>query len=384
MTDEERLFYLRNQYADGLLTEDERRELLDAVPNPNSDEQIQRLVQLKSDSRYLPQQIGPERNLWNEIEERIQDEAEHSRATVRDPGEGRPAWVKLIVSWSVVGALAIVAAFILLRSPDARPGTGWSITRFAGDTYLGNATANVAEELPAGEFIRTGKGASAVLSGRNIGTVTLDENSELAVLRADTSQHRLKLRRGTMHAVVTTPPRFFFVETPSSTAVDLGCAYTLQTDEKGNGILDVTAGYVSLKKRKHIAIVPRGFKCRMYERTGPGTPYSETASNDFVSALYRYDEDRDETAVYTAVEHARAEDALSLWHLLWETSGNAKAYLFESLQWFEPLPEGVDRASVLNNDPKAYLRWGEEFGIEPWMIDTQEIVTPVQIRMYKK
>ena len=51
------------------------------------------------------------------------------------------------------------------------------------------------------------------------------------------SNHGLALARGEIRAKISAPPRLFFVDTPSGTAVDLGCEYTLQTDEDGTGML---------------------------------------------------------------------------------------------------------------------------------------------------
>jgi hypothetical protein len=54
----------------------------------------------------------------------------------------------------------------------------------------------------------------------------------------------MELARGTMHATIWAPPNQFFVETPSTLAVDLGCAYTLTVDEDGGGLVTVLVGWV--------------------------------------------------------------------------------------------------------------------------------------------
>ena len=57
----------------------------------------------------------------------------------------------------------------------------------------------------------------------------------------------MSLSKGAIHARIWAPPKQFFVNTPSATAVDLGCEYTLQVDEDGGGLIRVTLGWVSFE-----------------------------------------------------------------------------------------------------------------------------------------
>ena len=61
-----------------------------------------------------------------------------------------------------------------------------------------------------------------------IGSVEVEPNTRLRVVAAQPGEHRLALERGEIRAKITAPPRLFFVETASGTAVDLGCEYKLR------------------------------------------------------------------------------------------------------------------------------------------------------------
>ena len=68
--------------------------------------------------------------------------------------------------------------------------------------------------------------------------------------------------RGTIHARIWAPPRFFFVNTPSAVAIDLGCEYTLQVDDAGAGLMRVTPGWVGFESDGRESFVPEGADVR--------------------------------------------------------------------------------------------------------------------------
>src|SRR2546426_9941603 len=107
------------------------------------------------------------------------------------------------------------------------------------------------------------------------------------------------------------------VEMPAGVAVDLGCAYALEVDSSGNGLIHVTAGYVELQWSGRRSIVPLGFAARTRPGVGPGVPFAADAPEALRLALEAYDfGNGGAAAVRRALSAARPEDAVSLWHLL--------------------------------------------------------------------
>ena len=112
----------------------------------------------------------------------------------------------------------------------------WQVTTAAGAT-----------SLPVGGWLETGDRERASFNVADIGQVILEPRTRLRLLNTRVGHHSLELARGTMHATIWAPPNQFFVETPSTLAVDLGCAYTLTVDDEGAGLVSVLVGWVGFK-----------------------------------------------------------------------------------------------------------------------------------------
>lgn len=217
-----------------------------------------------------------------------------------------PSWRRLFVA-----APALLAASLLVAASLAflARGKGWEV-RWEGERTT---------RLARGEWLETG-GATARLRVGRIGTLTLEPGTRLRLVSDSPRDHRVALARGTVHAEIQAPPRRFFVETPVTTAIDLGCAYTLSTDEAGNGLLRVRAGWVSFERRTAGAldevVVPAGASCRVSARRGPGVPAWDDAPEPFLSALARWEESAesagDAPPLDDLLRAARPRDGLTL------------------------------------------------------------------------
>jgi hypothetical protein len=174
-------------------------------------------------------------------------------------------------------------------------------------------------------------------------------------------EQRLRLARGEISASVSAPPRLFFVDTPASTAVDLGCAYTMKADPDGNGLLRVTLGWVSLEWEGREALVPAGASCRSRPKIGPGTPYFDDASQGLQDALAGFDfGGGGEAAADTVLAEARVRDTLTLWHLLSRVGPAERQRVFNRIVDLVPLPKGVSPDKALQLDPETLKLWREE------------------------
>src|SRR5581483_6741931 len=134
-------------------------------------------------------------------------------------------------------------------------------------------------------WIETPAHTSKIIRVGDIGTVQVFANTKLKVLEDRPSEHRLRLARGRIYATITAPPQVFFVETRSGTAVDLGCEYALNMNEDGDGLLNVTRGWVSFQWKGVESLVPAGASCKIASDTGPGIPWFDDASPTFTEAL---------------------------------------------------------------------------------------------------
>ncbi len=187
----------------------------------------------------LPKSIEPPRDLWPAIEARISRRA--------STWQRRWYWVPL-------AAAAVLLLFLLGR----RESDAWDVTALAGRPLIGQTRLAASGHLRVGDWVQTDDSSRALIAVGKIGQVEVRPDTRLQLVVATASEHRLALARGTIDATVSAVPRLFFVETPAGTAIDLGCAYTLETDSLGKGLLHVTAGEVEFQTGSQGSRVPLG------------------------------------------------------------------------------------------------------------------------------
>jgi hypothetical protein len=286
------------------------RELLDAVSK-------------------LPKSIEPPRDLWPAIEARISRRA--------STWQRRWYWVPL-------AAAAVLLLFLLGR----RESGAWDVTALAGRPLIGQTRLAASGHLRVGDWVQTDDSSRALIAVGKIGQVEVRPDTRLQLVVATASEHRLALARGTIDATVSAVPRLFFVETPAGTAIDLGCAYTLETDSLGKGLLHVTAGEVEFQTGSQGSRVPLGALVQTRPGIGPGTPYVEDAPAPLVRALNAVDFERGKArAVRNVLALARPQDALSLWHLLQRVDPALRGAVYDRLAALVPPPPGVTRRGAI-------------------------------------
>jgi hypothetical protein len=254
----------------------------------------------------------------------------------------------LLAAAVVLAATASVAIWQIARTPAA-----WDVVRLdapGGET-----------RMAIGEWVETDPASSARIRIGAIGTVDIAPNTRMQLLAARPDEHRLNLARGSIYAQILAPPRLFFVETPSSTVVDLGCAYTMDVDEAGAGLLRVTSGWASLEWGGRESVVPAGASCATRPDVGPGTPSFDDAPERLREALIAFDfAGGGVGAVNMVLAEARARDTLTLWHLLSRVDASDRARIFDRMVALTALPPGVTRDRALALDADTLTRWREE------------------------
>jgi hypothetical protein len=150
--------------------------------------------------------------------------------------------------------------------------------------------------------------------------------------------------------------------------VDLGCAYTLQVDDSGAGMLKTTLGWVGFKLSDREAFIPAGAVCATRPKVGPGTPYFEDASAPFCEALEKFDfgagaAEQRSTEIGVIVREARERDALTLWHLLARVDEGDRGRVYDKLAALVPPPTGVTREGIMRRDQAMLDAWWDQLGL---------------------
>jgi hypothetical protein len=250
---------------------------------------------------------------------------------------------------------------VVLVLAAAGAGAYWYSTRSTSSWSVEHSDRGGVARMTAGEWIETRGGSRATIAVGNIGTVAVEPGSrvELGAARAD--EYRISLVYGTINAKIDAPPRLFFVETPTSTVVDLGCAYTMHVDEDGAGELRVTEGWASLEWNGRESLVPAGARGHTRPGTGPGTPYFEDASQRLQEAVASFDfANGGARALDVILAEARVRDTLTLWHLILRVEAADRARVFDRAAELTPPPATVSREQALALDPATLKHWREE------------------------
>jgi hypothetical protein len=252
----------------------------------------------------------------------------------------RPAWRQW--RWALAAA-AVLAIFCVVS---------WSVV------HRWHARSKAAA---TGEWIETGANSRVTVKVGQIGTVEVEPGTRLRVVADRPGEHRLALVRGEIRANISAPPKLFFVDTASGTAVDLGCEYTLNADELGRGLLQVTRGWVSFQWKELESLVPAGASCRMHPGEGPGIPYFDDATENLKQAIENLGREKaDNDTLNVILTAARVRDTLTLWHLLQRVDVQDRGRVYDRIAVLTPVPSEVSRERALKLDPETLKLWKDD------------------------
>jgi hypothetical protein len=278
-------------------------------------------------------------------------------------------------------ALAAAAAIVLMvgltwknavHAPASADATAarasWEVSVLIGTPRIGASALMGEGRIAVGQTLTTDEGSRAKMTVGDIGQVTVDEGTRLRLMETRDGHHRLALDRGTLHAVIAAPPGQFVVNTPSATATDLGCIYSLHVNDDGSGLLSVEAGWVAFEERGRESFVPAGASSRTDRHNGPGTPRYNDTEQAFRDAVDEVDNGRDAVrkgaALRFVMDHARARDAMTLWHLIPRVVAGNRSDVVNALAARVPMPPAVTRDAVLRLDRAALDQWWDRLGLD--------------------
>lgn len=308
---------------------------------------------------YLWDRSGPPDPEIERLERTLAPLRYRHRAEMLQAGAFRETPKRPLIRWAAAAAVALAAAGLSqLAAPGAR-NTGWQVTNLEGGARMGDRSAAVAMQVRSGQVLRTAGGSQISLRADAVGKIDLGPDSEL---RASTDR-KILLQRGMLHAFIWAPARQFVVDTPGARAVDLGCEYTLNVDDAGNGLLRVSLGWVAFQSGGHESFIPAGAECVTHKQTGPQIPYYADSSDGFRGALSNF-ERGDGAALDRILATARPRDGLTLWHLLTRVPERQRGEVFDRLAQLVTLPREISRAGVLRKDAHAIDLCWNALGLE--------------------
>lgn len=281
---------------------------------------------------------------------------------------GHRVWRVVLPALTAAASLMLVisAAWLASASRNADP---WAVQTLAGTPAVAGAPVDGPSRLAAGQVLTTDSESRARIAVGQIGRVDVEPNSRLRLMRSRPGEHRMALDRGRIAAQIWAPARSFFVNTPSATAIDLGCAYTLDVDASGGGMIRVTHGWVAFEYDGRESFIPAGAVCATRPGFGPGTPRFADAPAAFEQALPVLDftapaDPRRAEALQRLLAAARPRDGLTLWHLLSRGRAEERTTVYDRLATLVPPPAAASRDAIARADRRALDAWWNELGLD--------------------
>ncbi len=326
--------------------------------------------QLRAKLRALPREIAPPRDAWTAIAGRV---AGSSSGEDSDPESKPPFALRRVVLRGLSLAATVVLAFsaLYLFKGKTLPDSGWEVSVIDGSEqpFLLREGA----ELTAADGIR-------YRASTWIGDVTIESGSTVRLAESGEEKQVFRLDRGEIYARIDAPPRYFIVETPSVTAIDLGCEYRLQIDDAGDGTLEVVSGWVALEFLGREWFVPAGASSTFDHESGPQPPVFMDASADFRELLRRFRGGASEV-LPSLLDSARAFDTLTLWHLAYTADRVTRAAIYDAFVALNAVPADYAKEDYVDGNPAAVdwlrLHMGESVWFRPELFFESNLeVTP--------
>lgn len=255
----------------------------------------------------------------------------------------------------LVAAAAVVAVVVWPREPErlaehacGAQASGFAFTARGGRVGCGGAQV-AAGVLPVGETLDTGA-HEAELAIADIGSAQLSPQTRVRLDRTSAQRHELYLERGRMDAFVTAPPRIFAVGTPSGQVTDLGCAYTLEIDAKGAGMIEVRSGLVELEAANgQVVVVPAGASARLLAGRRASLPLANSANAQLIAAVAAFHAG-DTEASERILALARPSDAITVANLVRLVPDDAQRRVLDRLMQLAPAPQQMSVDDIVERE----------------------------------
>ena len=151
--------------------------------------------------------------------------------------------------------------------------------------------------------------------------------------------------------------------------IDLGCAYTLQVDDDGAGLLRVTHGWVGFERDGREAFIPQGAMCAT--RRGRGARHATIRGcavrlrrGAHAARLRPSRRPGTRRGADLVLSQARRRDALTLWHLLARGTADERAQVYDRLAVAGAAAAGRDARARARGDATALNMWWDSLGFE--------------------
>lgn len=276
-------------------------------------------------------------------------------------------WWVLRATVLAAAAVVVFAAYVASIPTFGQPGREWLVLARAGQPKVSGTAIIGSGALTAGGVVETDVESRAEIRAGRVGRIDVQPASRVRLLSTAAGAHRLGVDRGRIVARLWSPPFTFGFSTPAAEVFDVGCAFTMDVDDRGTSTVRVTSGWVELERSDRQQLIPEGATAIAEAGKPLGTPFFEDASPAFRQALHALDDasmapDERRRALATLLGDARPRDMYTLLRLNRSLMPQERALLYDRAALLRPPPVGVTRDGVAANDSAMVDAWRRTLG----------------------
>jgi hypothetical protein len=287
-------------------------------------------------------------------------------------------WRRQARNTAVLAAAAVIlfGAYVTSIAVFGQPGRDWRVLARAGRPTVSGVAIAQSGTLSAGGVVETDGRSQAEIRAGRIGRIRVEAGSRVRLLATSAGRHRLGVDRGRIAARLWAPPFTFGFSTPSIEAFDVGCAFTMDVDDRGTTTVRVTSGWVQFERPDRQQLIPEGAVAIAEAGKPLAAPFFDDASPAFKRALYAIDgetigDEERRSALATLLAEARPRDVYTLLQLNRDLTPPERLLVYDHATMLHPPPSGVTREGFAANNGAMLESWRRTLGfaeVKRWWI----------------
>lgn len=259
----------------------------------------------------------------------------------------------------LAGIAAVLIVVFVLSNVFSE--SGWEIMQFSGQPEIdGNKISNGSTLEPLAT-ITTDENSSVTISIPDVGRIMVEPSS--TVKRMETG-FALNIEEGQIKKYEGNATDFLIVQTPLATVKEFykGSAFRLKILNRGAAKVSVESGWLVVEVKEFQSYVPKNFDC-LISKGRYALPYSSDVSLELQSLFESFSGVND-PSIGTILSMVTRKDAITMWHLLQLVSSENRFIVFDKLNEFIPVPNGVTKEGIQALNKDMLMEWRQEIELK--------------------
>lgn len=329
---------------------------------------------LKQLTISLPDLIEPDTNLWEStfrrinkkirnfdetkenydlpISEKPEKESQKVKSSLRVNITNSKQLIYLILILFLIGGAYYFYNFIFSeREP-------WNLTVFDSAKINGKAVSGNAK-LVIGDKFENGKEETKITIP-HFGHLIVSPNSIIERHSPGETQLSVKLISGSLIYESFQSLKQISIETAGAKIQNyyLGSSALITKYDENNAGVIVNAGAMEVSSKDGFIVIPENYIGGGIINNKLLLPFYKKASLEYEDEIILFNENNNNnTAVKIILDRSVNSDSYTLWNLLLLCNNEIRNSVYDKLESFVPLPNGITKDKILKKDKNSMLRW---------------------------